>query len=136
MIYLYLLFCLYASIEGVTEGILYGKQGAESFKWNEHIVYVCGRGVVLTGFLLAPELMHFSLEGFSVLALICFLSYSFFHDGFYYETARRINRPDYKFNSNSKTSTAKIEITWAIRLSMFVASLIILIIYRFILQKF
>lgn len=132
MIYLYLLFCLYASIEGVTEAILYCKQGAESFKWNEHIIYVVGRGIVLTGFLFSSKFMVFNLESFAVGALVCVLAFSFFHDGFYYETARRINRPDYRFNSNSKTSTARLEITWFIRANMFFASVIITLYFTYL----
>lgn len=132
MLYIYLLFIIYSSLAGSVEAILYGRQGAETFKWNEHILYVLKAGFVLGGYLLAPYLVHMNI----IESLICFavsaISYPFFHDGFYYETARRINRPDYRFSSNSKTSTADIEVPWFIRLNAFLVSIIILLVYIFI----
>lgn len=134
MLYIYLLFVIYSSLAGSVEAILYGKQGAETFKWNEHILYVLKASFVLGGYLLAPYLVQMSIMESLVCFIISAVSYPFFHDGFYYETARRINRPDYKFSSNSKTSTADIEIPWAIRLNAFLLSIITLLIYIFIWQ--
>jgi len=132
MLYIYLLFVIYSSLAGSVEAILYGRQGAETFKWNEHVLYVLKAGFVLGGYLLAPYLVHMSI----LESLVCFgissMAYPFFHDGFYYETARRINRPDYRFSSNSQTSTADIEVLWSIRLNAFLVSIITLLIYTFI----
>ena len=128
-----LLFICYSTFAGVLEAVLYGRQAAETWKWNEHILIGTKVAFVLIGFFVLPHIVHPSpLESF--IGSVCsVLVYSFFHDGFYYEASRQINRPDYRFNSNSKTSTAKIEITWFVRANMFIASLIILLVYQFIL---
>lgn len=133
MIYLYLLFCIYAIVEGVIEAILYGKKGAETFSWNEHIVYVFARIMVLFSILFASRLTHLSNLDCLIYASVCMLSFPFFHDGSYYETARKINRPEYRFWSNSQTSTAKIEITWFVRVNMLLVSIISLLVYYFII---
>lgn len=123
----YLFFCMYASLGGVVEAILYARTGAESFKWNEHIIFITKAGVVILGFIVIPHLVNPTLITSNLCFIACIFSYPFFHDGFYYETARRINRPDYKFSSNSKTSTADIEIPWFIRMNLFIASLLIIL---------
>lgn len=129
MLYIYLLFVIYSSLAGSVEAILYGKKGAETFSWNEHAIYVFARTMVLFSILFAGRLVPLSNIDCFIYAIICTLSFSFFHNGVYFETARRINRPDYRFWSNSKTSTAKIEMTWAIRLSMLFVSVGLLILY-------
>lgn len=131
MITLYILFCLYASISGMKDAILYGKQGAETFKWNEHILFNLERATVLS--LMAQALfVKMDVYGLMVLTGSCILSFSLFHNGFYLESARQINRPDYHFYSNSQTSTAPFEITWNLRLFMFILSIAALITYHIV----
>lgn len=130
MIYIYLLFVIYSSIAGSVEAILYGKKGAETFKWNEHVLFISNAGVVLAGLLIAQYIPELNIVEKVLSLAICICSYPFFHDGFYYETAKRINRPDYKFSSNSKTSTAHIEIPWFFRFNLFIASVIVYLAYN------
>ena len=127
MTLLYLFFCLYACISGVKDAILYAKNGAETFTWNEHILFNAERFSVLFLVGFATLFVDLNTLGTELLMIACTLSFSFFHNGFYYETARQINRPDYRFWSNSKTSTAKFEITWFLRTNMFIASILIII---------
>lgn len=114
MITLFILLCIYSSLVGSKEAILYAKQGAETFKWNEHILFRFQDVIVYT-ILISLYLLNITMSEciFSIVSAI--FAFPFFHNGFYYETARKINRPDYRFWSNSETSTAKIEIDWTFR---------------------
>ncbi len=129
MIYIYILFCIYASLSGLKDAILYGKRGAETFYWNEHTLFNVERGVVLLGYCASMLFARISYADLSWLALSCLMAFSFFHNGFYYETARQINRMDYRFWSDSKTSTAKIEISWNLRFTLFALSVVVLYFY-------
>jgi len=124
---LILLFICYSAVAGVLEAVLYGRQAAETWKWNEHIMIATKVVFVLVGYFAMPHIVHPTILE-SLIGFICsVLVYSFFHDGFYYEAARQINRPDYRFSSNSKTSTAVIEWPWFIRGNAFLLACLIVI---------
>jgi len=124
----------YVSMAATIEAIMYSRTGAEAFKKiNEHIFIVFASFFFVFGISYAATFAHMNFTESLVYAATCSLSYPFWHDGIYYEVARRINRPDYRFNSNSKTSTAKIEIPWFVRGNMFILALIILLVYKYIL---
>jgi len=129
MVVLFILLCLYASSSGCKDAILYGRKGADTFDWNEHMLFVFERVLVLSIALYSTLYKHSSLLDAIVLFATFACSFSFFHNGFYYETARQINRSEYRFWSNSKTSTARLEMTWGIRLALLLLSLGILIFY-------
>lgn len=124
---LILLFIAYCIVAGIVEAILYARTGAETWKWNEHILFIVKAAFVLFGYFAMPHFIHPTFIESAIGALCSILCYPFFHDGFYYEAARQINRPDYRFSSNSKTSTATIEIPWFIRGNAFLLACIIVI---------
>lgn len=126
MTLLYLSFIMLSILSGIKEAILYGRKAAETFKWNEHILFVLERAFIFSLPFTTYAFIH-SWGGILWAIIAGILSYPFWHDGFYYETARQINRPDYNFFSDSKTSTAKIEITWPIRVLMFGLGMAIII---------
>jgi len=122
-----LLFIIYSSIAGVIEAILYARKGAETWKWNEHALYILNAVIFAFGVFAMPLFIHTTFIESVLGVACCALCYPFFHDGLYYESARQINRKDYRFWSNSKTSTAKIEITWNVRLSFCICAFIIVV---------
>lgn len=118
-------FIVWASSLGYIEAILYSKKGAEAFKINEHIVYTISRISVMIMVLLS----HLYSGQFNIwyACLSCLLSFSFWHNGTYYETRKLIDVSYYRFTSNSKTSSAWIELNYKTRLSLKLIGLIILI---------
>lgn len=121
-----ILWYIFASLCGSVEAILWSKKAAEAFKWNEHILLVLQRGLVI---LICISCYFLELNIFTGSALIisAMLSFSFFHNGFYYFTRSKIDVPTYNFTSNSTSSTAKLQFPFIVRLIMFIFSIIILI---------
>ncbi len=125
---LFSLFCLWASATGSVEAVLWSRKASEAFTWNEHVLLVIQRLIVLALF----------IAGFYTTAVACsyykdillfgsiILAFSFFHNGFYFETRKRIDKKDYHFWSNATGSTAVFEFNFITRTIMFIVSLTIL----------
>lgn len=124
-----LLFSIYAFLSGYKDGILYAGKGAESFKWNEHILYVLERFVV--ALILLIGFYYESVVDIGVVLFCAMLGFSLWHNGAYYLSAGRILDNGYVFSSNSRSSTARIELTFRVRMWMFVISWWVLITYGF-----
>lgn len=131
---IYTLFLIYASLSGMNNAILYGKRGAETFKWNEHMLFFIERGTVLGIGLYGSLFVKASIKECLILLTACVFAFSFYHNAFYYETTRQINRPDYRFWSNSKTSTAKVNMDFKYRFPLAIIS-IGLMMYNLIYNK-
>lgn len=126
MLTLFSLLIGYSAISGVKDGILWGKKGADSFKWNEHIVFFIERALVGAIPLCVPFLKPIAILD-SVSLIVCFLMcFSFVHNGFYYECRKRIDVKNYHWFFDSRSSTAWFEANVAIRTSMFAVGIIIL----------
>lgn len=122
------LFILYSIFSGITEGILYSRRGSDAFGLNEHIVYVSSRIVLALVFLL-PDNGDILEKG--VIIVFWLLAHSFFHDGAYFETRRRIDVSWYRFwTDRSKTSTAHFEIGFIERSVMCVVGIVGVVIYE------
>jgi len=121
----FLLFFIWSSLIGATDAILYSKTASDAFKWNEHIVFTFQRMsvalLVLTGFFL-EDLTQ--LIGVFISCVFCF---SWFHNGVYYETRRRIDVPSYNFFSSSSTSTSVIELSFIRRTALLIIGILIAI---------
>lgn len=117
----YTLICLYACLSGIKDAILYCKKGHDAFRWNEHIVFASERGVVISllvcgYFLNKPyQLVNIPIAGI--------LAFSFWHNGFYFETRKRIDVPGYNFASVSLNRSNWLEIPFIPRLIMMLISL-------------
>jgi len=133
---LLLIFMCYVAMASTIEAIMYSKLGAEAFKkTNEHVFIVLAAIFYVFSNCYASTYTSMSVVDSFTYAAICALVYTFWHDGIYYEVARRINRPDYRFNSNSKTSTADIEVPWTFRVISFATGGALYLIYNFLYQS-
>lgn len=109
MVTLLLLLLAYTAISGVKDGLLWSKKGADAFAWNEHIVLVAERisvGLLPLSYMI---IKNYTYIDYAALLATWLLLFSFIHNGFYYETRRRIDQPDYDWFSDSSTSTAWFE---------------------------
>ncbi len=114
----------YFCLSGIKDAILYSRLGADMFSWNEHLVYALERGVIMCAIIYATQV---SLLDSIVVCFVGLLSFSFWHNGFYYMARKDV--PGYRFNSNSTTSTAVFEFSWSVRLTMFIISISAYILY-------
>jgi hypothetical protein len=119
----YVLVNYYAYLQGRTHAVLYSRKGAEAFPWNEHRIYFQERALVCSFFVLGCY-MH-QWEILCLVPLFIF-SFSFWHNGSYYHTRNQIDKPEYHWFYDSKTSTAVIELNAVIRTTLFIISLIAL----------
>ena len=112
---------MYTPFSAIKDGILWSRTGAGAFKWNEHIVFQGERAVV---FLLLPFigfLPDYNLVSVGAGIWGIVWSFSFFHNGMYYKARDWITpdkEKDFKWRSNSTTSTAVLEFTYKQRLGM------------------
>lgn len=111
-----ILLIVYSCLAGMVEAVLYSKRASEAFKWNEHVLFVLKMACIGLLFLLNVSGSYYD-RGVDV-AVWC-LVHPFFHDGAYYETRRRIDVPSYRWYFDySKTSTARLEIRFVLRVCM------------------
>ena len=128
---LLVLYLLWIISSAIIEAVLYSKQGAEAFKVNEHYLYTLNRISVLS-MIIVSVLKHevlLSINGI-MLAISFIMMYPFWHDGAYYETRRAIDVPSYNFKSSSTTSTAKFELNWNKRLTLFIIGFLLPYLYK------
>jgi hypothetical protein len=119
----YLAFNIYACISGLKDSILYSLKGAESFPWNEHTIYTSER-IAIVVLIVSGAFMD--QKDLWVLILCIAFSFSFWHNGFYYEGRSFIDKKEYSFISDSTSSTAKLEVKWITRLIMKIVSILFL----------
>ena len=118
MIAAFLLFALYAILEGVRDAVVFSEYYR---KWNEHVLLFASRGIVAIGFAFA-----YGLEG--ALLLVAFMfAFPFFQLSAYYTTYQKLGHPYYNFFSKSSTTDAKMNFNFEYRVVMLVLSICILI---------
>jgi hypothetical protein len=118
MIVAFLALCAYACISGIKDAILWSRKGSESFRWNEHLVFVAERVAVAT-LVFSDGTIYQKL-----MTVACWLGcFSFLHNGFYYEARNRIDMAIYHWSYESTTSTARIELSMANRTILFLVSI-------------
>lgn len=121
---------VYSAFAGIVEGILYGKKGADSFTFNEHAFFVV-KMLCLAALVILP--FKASLVQGLVVTCVWALMHPLVHDGFYYETRRQIDVPNYRwYYDYSKTSTARLELRFIVRISLFCSGLTTMVIYYLI----
>lgn len=123
---------IYSVFSGIKDGILYGRQAADSFNWNEHKIYVGERLAFGMMFLSGCLIGIFNTHFWGMVLLISInssLGFSLWHNGFYYVTRGEIINTDYGFTYNSSSSTAVIELRWKTRLWLEILSWSLFIVY-------
>ena len=117
-----LLWILYCSLEGVSQGALFSHNSENCnarYPFNIHL------------FLLPPRAIAWiAISGMGWALLANFLMFSFFHNGCFYETRRKLEPKNeklshYRFSSKSKTTTAKINIRFEHRILGLIGGIII-----------
>lgn len=102
-------FWCYASASGYKDGILYSLRGADAFTWNEHNLYTVERVFIgLIFFITYFCGKYFTFESnrhlglwLFMMGLGVFMSFSFWHNGFYNLARKNIDIPRLRFMSNT-----------------------------------
>jgi len=124
-ILIYILMNAYFSLSGLKDAVLWSRKGAESFKFNEHIIFVLERIVIFL--ILFISYSNVFLLDMVVVMTATILSFPFFHNGMYYQGRAWIDSAYNGFFDNpSQTSTAKINFTKTFRIILFTLSIIVL----------
>jgi hypothetical protein len=136
---LYLTLLLYALVDGAGNAITYSCKGANAFTWNEHIVWVIARLLVIVSFVMGAYMGYHAQGqaalwmGLGIEALAGGLAFSFFHNGIYAETRDEIGEDKYSLQQNwkysSPTDTSRFNFTYKQRLWMFICSLVLMALY-------
>ncbi|MBF9237468.1 hypothetical protein I2I05_08660 [Hymenobacter sp. BT683] len=113
---------LYASISGFKDSILYSRTAADATKYNEHLLYIAERVVVLVIVAVSTQLGLIP----ALAAILGFaLMFSFSHNQSYYLGRNIIDGTTHGFTYSSKSSTAKIEMGFKLRATLFVLGLVL-----------
>lgn len=122
--FLQFLLISYASTSGFKDAILWSRQAADAFGWNEHLVFVLERLLVLGIVVAATQV---SSVAALVEAFVFCLTFSFVHNQSYYYARHLIDRSPYTWKMSSSTSTAKLDFGYTTRLVLFIAGLVALV---------
>ena len=129
MVGVFIMLCFYACVSGAKDGIIYGKQGADSFDFNEHVFFVLERCFVG---LIAILGLYFGVKNVLdiVATILSFLfCFPFLHNGCYYVTRSYIDIDYYHWYSDSKTSSAKFNFSFLLRTLLFFIGVIVFACY-------
>lgn len=137
---IYLLYTLYAYLDGQTDAFLYSGKGAHSVEENEHSWLVTKR---IIAFAFTPIGFTYALLfGWQAVFLIALegigsaLAFSFWHNGAYNIMRARINGNTiknadvykYHWQYSSPTDTSKLNFTYPQRFQMVIASIITILV--------
>lgn len=104
---MYLAWLLFASLEGMREAAFFAHGGyLTEWPYNIHLWFLPVRGFVLS--LLVGVAFVMDSKRLWLMPVALWLCFSFWHDGFYYETRSALDFPAYNFFSFSTTTTAQI----------------------------
>ncbi len=123
----YIFSAAFSCLLGVYDAILYGRQAADSFRWNEHVILVLIRGSFPAALLLGTFM---DLPQIIITTVGLVMMYSFFHNGSYYVTRAAIDCKAYAWRAwtgYSQTDTSLVHFRYWPRTILFLISLIILI---------
>lgn len=115
-----IIWILFCGAEGVRDGGSLS-HGNSKYPFNIHKFYMPVRIIV------ACSLAYWAggLWWCGLHIIVYILTFSFPHNGMYYETRERIDVPEYNFDSNSTTSTAKFELNFKERTTAFIIGILI-----------
>ena len=129
---IYLIYCLFAYLDGLGDGILYSRKGAQALPGNEHrylvhrrvAAWLMGVGGFVYGWL-------FGLSGALLLtadSIALVLAFSFWHNGAYNLMRDKIGNTVNGWRYTSPTDTSEWNFDYSQRRGMLYASIAILII--------
>ena len=107
---IYMLLQGYSGIQGFTHGILYSRKGKYAFIWDEHMLFVAERTVIgsivvlgiIAGQFIYFERMVYYPVFYCTLAICTFLSFSFWHSGFYNIALKKIGISENDFMDDTE----------------------------------
>lgn len=111
-------------LEGINNSLITARQGFDAWTgWikNEHVLFVLQRSCF-------PMLFFILLDwrNATILSLLYALQFSFFHNGSYNESMRKLGNKNYSWTYTSSTSTAKLELNFVIRTFLLILAVLIL----------
>ena len=130
---IYYVFVMFAITSGIVEGILWSRKGAEAFKWNEHIALISQAIAFILGVSLS-QFVRIPFFHFGILLLASSMAFVGIKPGVMYYVRHKIDPSVYGakfFAEPSDSSTAKINLSVALRMGLIVCSIEILSILIF-----
>lgn len=119
---LILLFNAYAIVSGYKDSILWSRRAADAFTWNEHIVFIVERIVIIALVIASTHVSPIQALGATLAFLLMF---SLTHNQAYYHGRSLIDHTPFIWSYSSTTSTAKIELNYTLRLALFLVGIAI-----------
>ncbi len=108
-------------LEGINNSLITARLAFDSFLFNEHIIFILQRGCFVLLFFILLD-----WKNATILNLIYALQFSFFHNGSYNESMRKLGNKNYSWTYTSSTSTAKLELNFVIRTFLLILAVLIL----------
>jgi hypothetical protein len=115
MIVTFILFCIYAILEGVRDAVVFSEYYR---KWNEHILLWTSRATAGAG-MLWPYFMYAGLSETIRVGIAMVLAFAFCQLSAYYTTYQKLGHAYYDFFSKSSTTDAKINLNFIQRTTLF-----------------
>lgn len=118
---IYLLYILYAYLNGSTEAFIYARKGADSLPADEHNWFTAER-ILLGGAVVIGVLYGTFFGTAAALYLVCLESvasaagFSYWHNGWYYLMRDKIDGTAHGWKYQSPTDTAKTQLNYQARL--------------------
>jgi len=138
LFFFYIAWLLFSLLEGARDAASFS-HGNTSHPFNIHKFYLPVRGLFFVCILMTVNILGgFSFFGLALDFLGHMLTFSFFHNGAYYETRRRLEPDneklsDYNWKHQSTTTTAKLSFNFQYRSLMLIAGIVLYIIHLIIL---
>lgn len=104
IIFLYIVFLIYPAISGIKDAVLWSKKGTDSFKFDEHFIFVIERAAFIFSVLLTAYVVKNScVTPWNILAIFfCWaLGFPFVHNGSYYWGRSKIDKAYMGFFSDN-----------------------------------
>lgn len=111
-----------ASLEGINNSLITARKGFDGYSFNEHIIFVLQRSCFVALFFIL-----LNWKDASLISIIFILIFSFFHNGFYGVSMKKLGFKNYSWTYTSSTSTAKLELNFVVRSILLILGIIILI---------
>lgn len=119
-------------LEGIYHGLIFLRRGWDSFKFNIHNFFSFNKVMIATTITVAFILGRFySIYDLAFTIILAGISHTFFHSGVYYKfIGRKWNSEKLIIDKNS----AKINLSYKTRLILFIISIVLWMMYYFILK--
>lgn len=120
------------SLGGVIEAVLWSKKAYDAFKWNEHTLLILNR-LFIGATIWFPPMSNWDR---GLLTAVAGFGFFFFYESGYLLGRHFIDKPDYHIDTDSKTSSAQVNIPWNARVLLLITGVAIYLGYVFIFREF